>query len=141
MSSPTPETETETQMTTQTTTKVDLTTTYLGLKLDSPLVVGASPLANQPDRIRKLEQAGAGAITLHSLFEEQITMDREATEHHTEAHDDIFGEALTYFPRYEDFNIGPDEYLNKIRETKQITRLPVIASLNGVTPGGWSRYA
>ncbi len=122
-------------------TTPDLSTSYLGLKLNSPLIVGASPLANQSDRVRKLEQAGAGAITLHSLFEEQITMDQDATEYHTEAHDDIFGEALTYFPRYEDFNIGPEDYLAKIQEIKQVTKLPVIASLNGVTNGGWARYA
>ena len=118
-----------------------LSTTYLGLKLKSPFIVGASPLCNQPDRVRQLEQAGAGAITLHSLFEEQITMDRNATVWHTEAHDDSFGEALSYFPRYEDFNIGPDDYLARIAELKQLTGLPVIASLNGVTNGGWGRYA
>lgn len=122
-------------------TEPDLTTRYLGLELKSPLIIGASPLAGNLDRVRSLEQAGAAAITLHSLFEEQITLERQATVWHTEAHDDVFAEALSYFPRYEDFNIGPDDYLDKIRDIKRVTRLPVIASLNGVTNGGWVRYA
>jgi len=122
-------------------TEPDCSTDYLGLRLSSPFIVGASPLADSLERVRQLERAGAGAVTLHSLFEEQISMEREAISYHTEAHDDIFGEALTYFPRYEDFNIGPDDYLKKIKELKGATHLPVIASLNGVTSGGWVRYA
>ncbi|MGF1678966.1 MAG: dihydroorotate dehydrogenase-like protein [Candidatus Methylacidiphilales bacterium] len=120
---------------------IDLRTRYLGLDLASPFIIGASPLADSSERIRRMEEAGAGALTLHSLFEEQIEMERQATLHHTTAHDDIYGEALSYFPRYEDFNLEPDEYLEKIAFTKRLTRLPVIASLNGVTPGGWVRYA
>lgn len=122
-------------------TEPDCSTTYLGLRLPSPFIVGASPLADSLERVRQLERAGAGAVTMHSLFEEQITMEREATTYHTEAYNDTFSEALTYFPRYEDFNIGPDEYLKKIRELKGATSLPVIASLNGVTRGGWIQYA
>jgi len=113
----------------------DLSTHYLGLPVKSP------PLADQPERVRQLERAGAGAITLHSLFEEQIRLDEQATEFFTEAYDDTFGEALTYFPRLEDFNIGPEQYLTKIRNLKEVTDLPIIGSLNGVSFGGWVQYA
>jgi len=119
----------------------DLSTHYLGLPVKSPLIIGASPLADQPERVRQLERAGAGAITLHSLFEEQIRLDEQATEFFTEAYDDTFGEALTYFPRLEDFNIGPEQYLTKIRNLKEVTDLPIIGSLNGVSFGGWVQYA
>ena len=119
----------------------ELRTTYLGLELESPLVASASPLTGELETLRALEQAGAAAVVLPSLFEEQIEHEsvevHEALEHGTHS----FAEALTYFPELDDYNTGPDAYLEHLAAAKTALGIPVIASLNGVTPGGWLRYA
>jgi dihydroorotate dehydrogenase (fumarate) len=120
---------------------MDLSTNYLGLRLDSPLMPGASPLVDDLDTVRRLEDAGASAIVMHSLFEEQITGERLATIYHMEVYADSYPEALSYFPRGDEFALGPDQYLDQIRKIKQAVAVPVIGSLNGTTPGGWIDYA
>jgi dihydroorotate dehydrogenase (fumarate) len=120
---------------------MDLTTTYLGLALPHPLMPGASPLAHDLDAVRRLEDAGAAAIVMHSLFEEQITRDRLGMLHHMQLHDDSSAEALSYFPAVDDFMFGPDQYLEQVRAIKQAVTVPVIGSLNGTTAEGWLSYA
>jgi len=120
---------------------MDLSTTYLGLKLAHPLMPGASPLAADLDSVRRLEDAGAAAIVLHSLFEEQITAEQDASLAHVDAHAESFAEATSYFPRPEAYRLGPHDYLEQIGKIKAAVKLPVIASLNGVTKGGWLSYA
>ena len=120
---------------------MDLSTNYLGIRLPHPLVPGASPLSDDLDTVKQLEDAGAAAIVLRSLFEEQITREQEATHNHWDSHDDAFAEALTFFPSPDSFVLGPDEYLNHVQRVKQTVRIPVIGSLNGMTPGGWLSYA
>ncbi len=120
---------------------MDLSTTYLGLKLPHPLMPGASPLVDEIDTVKKLEDAGAAAIVMHSLFEEQITREQVAHFVHTESHGQSFAEALTYFPSPEAFHLGPEEYLDHLRKVKQAVSVPVIGSLNGYTMGGWLEYA
>lgn len=120
---------------------MDLTTTYLGLRLAHPLITGASPLVDHLDVVRRLEDAGAAAITMHSLFEEQITADREATWDHYDAHEGGHAEAVSYAPRRDEYALGPDQYLEQIRRIKAAVAVPVIASLNGVTGRGWTEYA
>ncbi|TVR20884.1 MAG: dihydroorotate dehydrogenase-like protein [Anaerolineaceae bacterium] len=119
----------------------DLTTTYLGLKLKSPLVASASPLSENLRGIRRLEDAGASAIVLYSLFEEQIKQEREATMHFMEYGTDSFAEALTYFPEPETYHAGPESYLELIRKAKASVDIPIIASLNGTSIGGWTQFA
>ncbi len=120
---------------------MDLTTTYLGLKLKSPLMPGASPLANRLDNIRRLEDAGASAIVLHSLFAEQIEGASIAVSRHIDRWQDTFAEATSFFPQGQDYLLGPDEYLGRISAIKAATKLPVIASLNGTQIGTWTNYA
>jgi dihydroorotate dehydrogenase (fumarate) len=120
---------------------MDLTTKYLGLKLAHPLIVGASPLVDDMDAVKKLEDAGAAAIVMHSLFEEQITREQLGTIMDMEMHAESFAEALSYFPRPEDFRLGPEAYLEQVRRIKAAVKIPVIGSLNGTTPGGWLDYA
>jgi dihydroorotate dehydrogenase (fumarate) len=120
---------------------MDLSTTYLGLKLPNPLMPGASPMVDDIDNVRRLEDAGAAAIVMHSLFEEQISREQVATFVHTESHGQSFAEALTYFPSPEAFALGPDEYLEHVRRVKQAVSVPVIGSLNGFSPGGWLEHA
>jgi dihydroorotate dehydrogenase (fumarate) len=120
---------------------MDLSTTYLGLKLPNPLMPGASPLVDDIDTVRRLEDAGASAITMHSLFEEQIAREQVATFIHNEVHGQSFAEALTYFPSPDSFHLGPDEYLDHLRKVKQAVSVPVIGSLNGYALGGWLEYA
>lgn len=120
---------------------MNLTTTYLGLTLPHPLMPGASPLAHDLDAVRRLEDAGAAAIVMHSLFEEQITRDELGMMHHMLVHDDSNAEALSYFPMTEDFPFGPDRYLEQLRAVKAAVKVPVIGSLNGTTPEGWLSYA
>ena len=120
---------------------MDLSTTYLGLKLPHPLMPGASPMVDDIDNVRRLEDAGAAAIVMHSLFEEQISREQVATFVHTESHGQSFAEALTYFPSPEAFALGPEEYLEHVRKVKQAVSVPVIGSLNGFTVGGWLDYA
>jgi dihydroorotate dehydrogenase (fumarate) len=120
---------------------MELSITYLGLRLSSPLMPGASPLVDDLDTVRRLEDAGAAAIVMHSLFEEQIVGEQMAAFHHSEMHAECFGEALSYFPNLDIFTLRPDAYLEQIRRIKACVRVPLIASLNGATPGGWVRYA
>lgn len=120
---------------------VDLSTTYLGLKLKNPLVVGACPLGGKLDNLKSFEQAGAAAAVLPSLFEEQICHDEVETAKVYEFGADSFAEALTYFPEQEDYGLGPDEYLRHISACKRALSIPVIPSLNGSSRGGWMSYA
>src|SRR5271165_165896 len=120
---------------------MDLSTTYLGLKLRTPLVVAASPLSEEIDSIKQLEQAGASAIVLYSLFEEQLRQDSVELAQNLEQGTFSTPEALTYFPEPEEFRLGPEEYLKHIARAKQAVDIPVIASLNGSSVGGWTAYA
>ena len=120
---------------------MDLSTRYLGMTLRSPLVTSASPLAHEIDNIRRMAEAGAAAIVLPSLFEEQLRLERFELEHHLTHGTDSFAEALTYFPEPREFHLGPEEYLNHIRKAKEIVDIPIIASLNGATVSGWTEYA
>lgn len=120
---------------------MNLTTTYLGLPLKNPLVAGASPLSARLDTCRRLEDAGAAAIVMHSLFEEQITQEQLAEFAHLETHADSFAEASTFFPDREDYALGPDRYLEHLATVKAACDIPVIGSLNGTTTGGWIEYA
>jgi dihydroorotate dehydrogenase (fumarate) len=119
---------------------MDLKTTYLGLELPNPFVVGASPLADELDDAKKLEDAGASAIVMRSLFEEQIVREQLAAFLHTEMHGESYAEALSYFPSPSRFVFGPEEYLEHLRRLKETVDIPVIASLNGTSPGGWLDY-
>jgi dihydroorotate dehydrogenase (fumarate) len=120
---------------------VELSVKYLGLTLAHPLMTGASPFVDDLDRVKRLEDAGASAITMHSLFEEQISGEEVATARATETHANSSGEASSYLPDPPDFHLGPDEYLEQLRKLKKAVRVPVIASLNGTTRGGWLRFA
>lgn len=120
---------------------MELATTYLGLPLKNPVMPGASPLVDQLDNVRRLEDAGAAAIVMHSLFEEQITKDQLAEFAHTENPAESFSEATSYFPRMEDYAFGPDRYLEQISRIKASVDIPVIGSLNGISLGGWIDHA
>lgn len=120
---------------------MDLSTNYLGLQLKSPLMPGASPMVDDMDLVRRLEDSGAAAIVMHSLFEEQISGEKLATIYHMELYADSFPEALSHFPRHDEFALGPEQYLKQIQRIKSAVSVPVIASLNGVTVGGWIDYA
>ena len=119
----------------------DLTTTYLGLKLKNPLVASASPFPKKLDNIRRMEAAGLSAIVLHSLFEEQITFESNELDHFLSAGTESFAEALTYFPDLQHYNMGPEPYLELIRKARESVNIPIIASLNGISTGGWVEYA
>ncbi len=120
---------------------MDLRTNYLGLKLPHPFMPGASPLVDDLDDVKRLEDAGAAAIVMHSLFEEQIQREQIATFLHTDRHGESFAEALSFFPSPDRFALGPEEYLEQLMRIKRDVSCPVIASLNGTTPGGWLGYA
>lgn len=120
---------------------IDLTTDYLGIRLPHPLVAGASPLADDLDGVRRLEDAGAAAIVLRSLFEEQITREQMAEHFNLDSHGESFAEATSYFPSPNAFALGPFQYLEHVRRVKEAVGVPVLASLNGATPGGWIEYA
>lgn len=120
---------------------MDLSTSWLGLRLAHPFMPGASPLVDDLGMVRRLEDAGAAAIVMHSLFEEQIEGDISRTEHDVEASAEMFVEAATFFPRPLTFRLGPDAYLEQVRRIRAAVHVPVIASLNGTTLGGWLRYA
>jgi len=120
---------------------VDLSTTYLGLKLKNPIVPSSSPLMMELDNIKRMEEMGASAVVLHSLFEEQITQQGLALHEALEQGTYSYAEALTYFPEPSEYKIGPDAYLEYIRKVKQAVQIPVIASLNGVSTGKWIEYA
>jgi dihydroorotate dehydrogenase (fumarate) len=120
---------------------MDLTANYLGLKLRSPLVVSASPLSEDVDNIKRMEDAGAAAVVLYSLFEEQLRQDRLELHQNLQQGTESFAEALTYFPDAGEYRLGPEEYLKHIAAAKKATRIPIIASLNGSSAGGWTDYA
>jgi dihydroorotate dehydrogenase (fumarate) len=120
---------------------MDLRTRYLGLDLPHPFMPGASPLVDDLDAVKRLEDAGAAAIVMRSLFEEQIERERENTLHHVESHVDAFAEATSFFPRPDEFRLGPHEYLEQIARIKAAVKVPVIGSLNGATASGWLDYA
>jgi dihydroorotate dehydrogenase (fumarate) len=120
---------------------MDLTTNYLGLRLPHPLMPGASPLADSLDTVKRLEDAGAAAIVLRSLFEEQITREQAGLVYHMEVTSASSAEALSYFPNPDEFVFGPTDYLEQIRKIKAAVSVPVIASLNGTTSEGWLSYA
>ncbi len=120
---------------------MDLTTTYLGFPLAHPIVPGASPLADEIDTVRQLEDASAPAIVLRSLFEEQIVLEQMAEVEHLDGHANSSAEAASYFPDPSSFVLGTDAYLEHLRKVKEAVAIPVIASLNGTTPGGWLNFA
>ncbi|MGZ4816801.1 MAG: dihydroorotate dehydrogenase-like protein, partial [Terriglobales bacterium] len=120
---------------------VDLKTNYLGLKLHSPLVVSASPLSRDIDGICRLEDAGASAVVLYSLFEEQLRQEEADLNYHLAAGTESFAESLTYFPQASEFHTGPEGYLDHIRKAKASVSIPIIASLNSSTLGGWTKFA
>lgn len=120
---------------------MDLSTNYLGLKLRTPLVAAASPLSEEIDGIKQMEDNGASAVVLYSLFEEQLVRDRAELAQHLEHGTFSTPEALTYFPEPEEFRLGPEEYLKHIADAKRAVKLPIIASLNGSSVGGWTQYA
>jgi dihydroorotate dehydrogenase (fumarate) len=120
---------------------MELRTDYMGIELNSPLVAGASPLADDLDVCRRLEDHGAAALVMHSLFEEQITRDEHALHHHQSAYELAHPEASSYLPEPRSFALGPDRYLEQIRKLKEALAIPVFASLNGTTIGGWTHYA
>lgn len=120
---------------------VDLTTTYMGMTLKSPVVASASPLSETVDGIRRMEDAGAAAVVMYSLFEEQINYQSQQLDHYLSYGVESFAEALDYFPDLEHYKVGPEGYLEIIRRAKEVTEIPIIGSLNGVSIGGWIEYA
>jgi dihydroorotate dehydrogenase (fumarate) len=120
---------------------VDLTARYLGLALKNPLVVAACSLTGKLDTLKRLEDAGAAAVVLPSLFEEQIEHDQMAVHDFYERTSEAFPEAITFFPEVEDYNAGPDTYLRHVGYAKKALSIPVVGSLNGTSVGGWVRYA
>jgi dihydroorotate dehydrogenase (fumarate) len=120
---------------------MNLKTEYLGLRLRTPLVPSASPLSESLDNIKRMEDAGASAIVLHSLFEEHITFERHQLHHYSTHGTESYAEALTYSPEMSVLAVGPESYLDEIAAAKCATSIPIIASLNGSTFGGWTDYA
>lgn len=120
---------------------VDLSTKYLGLTLTNPLVVAACSLTDDMENLKRMEEAGASAIVLHSLFEEQIEFEQVETHKVYERGAESFPEALTYFPELDDYRVGPESYIEHVEKAKKAVSVPVIASLNGTSTGGWLRYA
>jgi len=120
---------------------MDLSTTYLGLKLKNPLVPSAGPLSRTLDSMKRLEDAGAAAIVMYSLFEEQIAHEAAELDHYLSFGTESHAESLTYFPASTDYNLGPDEYVDLLGKAKESLQIPVIPSLNGISLGGWIKYA
>lgn len=120
---------------------MNLTTNYLGLELKNPIIPSAGPLSQEISSIKAMEDAGAAAVVLYSLFEEEIEQESLELYQHTNAHKESFAEALDYFPEPYDFKIGPEKYLEHIRKAKEAVDIPIIASLNGKSVGGWIDYA
>jgi dihydroorotate dehydrogenase (fumarate) len=119
----------------------DLTSTYLGLKLKNPVVVSAGPLQKDLGNVRQMEDSGAAAIVMHSLFEEQIDVESEELNRWMEQGTESYAESLAYLPDMENYNLGPEGYLEHLSRVKNSVGIPVIGSLNGVSRGGWTRYA
>ncbi|MGE5402464.1 MAG: dihydroorotate dehydrogenase-like protein [Ignavibacteriales bacterium] len=120
---------------------MDLTTTYMGLNLKNPIVPSASPLSETVDSVKALEDAGASAVVVYSLFEEQIAHEDKALDFYLTQTKETYAEALSYFPEQSSFKLGPEEYLTHINKLKCAVDIPVIGSLNGVSVGGWMKYA
>jgi dihydroorotate dehydrogenase (fumarate) len=120
---------------------MDLTTTYMGMDLKNPIVPSASPLSEDLGNIRRMEDAGASAVVMYSLFEEQITLESHQLDHYLSYGAEGFAEALSFFPDMETYKVGPDDYLNRIHQAKEAVSIPIIGSLNGVSTGGWIEYA
>ena len=120
---------------------MNLTTNYLGMVLKNPIVASSSPLSHSVDSIRRLEDAGAAAVVMYSLFEEQVGFDSYYIDRHLTHGIDGYVESLGYFPDMQGYNIGPDEYMNLIRRAKEAVDIPIIGSLNGASVGGWTDYA
>lgn len=119
----------------------DLSTTYLGLKLKNPLVASASPLSKKVDTVRRLEDAGAAAVVVYSLFEEQVNYESQELDHYLTRGAESFSEALTYLPDIGGYNLGPEGYLEHLQKLKAAVDIPIIGSLNGVSTGGWVDHA
>lgn len=119
---------------------VDLTTYYMGMKLRTPLVVSASPLSQEIGSIRRLEDVGASAVVLYSLFEEQLRQESLELDYHLNAGTESFAESLSFFPQASEYRLGPEGYLEHIRKARQAVGIPIIASLNGATAGSWAEY-
>ncbi|HRD49186.1 MAG: dihydroorotate dehydrogenase-like protein [Candidatus Competibacter sp.] len=120
---------------------MDLTTTYMGMTLKHPIVASASPLSGSVAQIKRLEDAGAAAVVMFSLFEEQLQHESAALEHLMTAGTESFAESLSYFPEVDDYTVGPDSYLELLRKASEAVDIPVIGSLNGITNTGWIEYA
>jgi dihydroorotate dehydrogenase (fumarate) len=120
---------------------IDMSTKYLGIKLRTPLVPSASPLSQEISSIRRLEDAGASAVVLYSLFEEQLRQQSLELDHHLSMGTESFAESLTFFPQPSEFRLGPEGYLEHIRKVKEAVDIPVVASLNGASVGGWTKFA
>jgi dihydroorotate dehydrogenase (fumarate) len=119
----------------------DLSTSYMGLELRHPLVASASPISQTLDGIKRLEDGGAAAVVMFSLFEEQIRQENAAFEHLVASGTESFAESLSYFPEVEDYQVGPEPYLELVRRASEATAIPIIGSLNGITHEGWVDYA
>lgn len=119
----------------------NLSTTYLGLQLNNPLVASASPLSKRLDLVQRMEAAGAGAVVMYSLFEEQITYESRQLDYYLSHGSESYAEALSYFPTMPDYNVGITPYLEHLRKVKEAVNIPVIGSLNGISSGGWVDYA
>jgi dihydroorotate dehydrogenase (fumarate) len=111
------------------------------MELKHPIVPSASPLSRSTDTIRRLEDNGAAAVVMHSLFEEQITLESEQLNHYLSYFTDAFAEALTWYPEQQDYQVGPEEYLENVRKAKEAVDIPIVGSLNGISTGGWIDYA
>ncbi len=120
---------------------MDLSTNYLGLHLKNPIVPSASPLSRSLDTMKRMEDAGAGAIVMYSLFEEQIAHESAELNHYLSYGTESFAESLTYFPESQEYNLGPDEYIELLHSAKEKLSIPIIGSLNGISSGGWVDYA
>ena len=120
---------------------MNLTTSYLGMLLKNPIVASSSPLSHNVDSIRRLEDAGAAAVVMYSLFEEQITFDSYYIDYHLTQGTDSYAESISYFPDMQRYNVGPDEYITLIRRAREAVNIPIIGSLNGTSIGGWTDYA
>jgi dihydroorotate dehydrogenase (fumarate) len=120
---------------------IHLATEYLGFTLKNPLVASSTPLTEELDNVRRLEDAGVAAIVMHSLFEEQIRLESDDLDRYLTHGEESYAEATSYFPDMVQYNLGPDGYLELLRKAKEAVEIPVIGSLNGVSPGGWTTYA
>jgi len=120
---------------------MNLSTTYLGIKLKNPIIASAGPLSRSMETMHRLENAGASAIVMHSLFEEQIVHEAESMNHYKSYGTESNAEALTYFPDIGDYHYAPEEYLELVAKASNKLEIPIIGSINGTTPGGWTSYA